>query len=146
MCIAHDTSKLEREKHCGWALRKSIICTIDFRKINSIDEVGTLFDFENSRSIGEFCVQDANDGFLHVFKDKEGERRPLLREPGGSDQKLLSFGSPGSLSGRRNASLMCSALCDGREHQKCENQGSAQLSSCSASGSCKSKVHEIESS
>ena len=38
-----------------------------FRKIDTIDQVGTLFVFVKFRSFGEFCVRDANDGFSHVI-------------------------------------------------------------------------------
>ena len=52
---------------CGSALGKNQHCAIDFRKIETIDQIVTLFVFVNFRSIGEFCVRDANYGFLNVF-------------------------------------------------------------------------------
>ena len=59
-------ARLDRD-HCGWARRKSSIRTIDFRKIEAIDQIVTLFVFVKFRSIGELCVRDANDGLLNVF-------------------------------------------------------------------------------
>ena len=85
--------------HSGWALRKSSIRSIDFRKIDSIDQVETLFDFVKFRSIGEFCVRDANDGLLHGFQPSEGVRCSV-REPWGSEQKTFCSDPPGSLTER----------------------------------------------
>jgi len=49
------------------AWKKSASESIDFRKIETIDQIVTLFVFVKFRSIGEFCVRETNDGILNVF-------------------------------------------------------------------------------